>query len=97
VLVLIEARPWPWQQREADMKTQFIALIALLAASPAGASVNTSEAMRLEMTPQPVAFDSDPAVEPISTCGRPQQMLFILRDVSGAIVAMGVAEAPAAC
>lgn len=79
------------------MKTPFIALITLLAANQAGASINASEATPLDMTPQPVAFDSEPAVEPLSSCGKPQQMLFILRDVSGAIVAMGVAEMPAPC
>jgi hypothetical protein len=78
------------------MKTHFIALITLLASTPAGASINTSEATPLNITPQPVAYDNTQIVQP-DKCGKPQQMLFILRDPSGAIVAMGVAEMPATC
>ena len=79
------------------MKTQLIAIIALVASTPAGASINTSETTPLDITPQPVAYNSAPAAEPDLRCGEPRQMLFILRDPSGAVVAMGVAEVPATC
>lgn len=79
------------------MKTQLIAIITLLASTPAGASINTSIATSLDIAPQPVAYDSEPSTKPDIGCGKPQQMLFILRDPSGAIVAMGVAEVPATC
>lgn len=78
------------------MKTQFISLIALLASTPAGASINTSVITPVDITPQPVVYDRAPVLQP-DKCGKPQQMLFILRDPSGAIVAMGVAEVPATC
>lgn len=79
------------------MKTQLIALIGLLASSPAGASINISESPVLDIAPQPATYRSEQAVEPDSVCGEPRQMLFILRDPSGSIVAMGVAEMPATC
>ena len=79
------------------MKTQLIAFIALLASTPAGASINTSEATPLDIAPQPAAYQSEPAPQVDSLCGEPRQMMFILRDSSGAIVAMGVAEVPATC
>ena len=79
------------------MKTLLIALTFLLASSPAGASINTSEATPLDMTPQPAAYRTEPATPPDSACGKPHEMLFILRDPSGAIVAMGVAEVAPTC
>lgn len=79
------------------MKTQLIAIIALLASTPAGASIDTSAATSPDITPQPVAYASEPAIKRDIGCGKPQHMLFILRDPSGAIVAMGVAEVPATC
>lgn len=79
------------------MKTQLIAFIALLASTPAGAAINTAEATSLEIAPQPAAFMPEPTPQPVAKCGEPRQMMFILRDPSGAIVAMGVAELPAAC
>lgn len=79
------------------MKTQLIAFLALLASTPAGASVNTAETAPLDITPQPAAYQEELATQPVSRCGKPQQMLFILRDPSGAVVAMGVAEVPATC
>jgi hypothetical protein len=79
------------------MKTQLIALIALLGSTPAGASINTSEATPLDIAPQPASYQKDPVPRVDSRCGEPRQMMFILRDPSGAIVAMGVAEVPVTC
>lgn len=79
------------------MKTQLIALIALLSSTPAGASINTSIATPMDIAPQPAAYQAEPAIEPATDCGDPKQMIFILRDPSGAIVAMGVAQVPATC
>jgi hypothetical protein len=82
---------------EADMKTPLIAIIALLASTPAGASIDTSEATSPDIAPQPAAYQSEPAPQPESKCGEPRQMMFILRDQSGAVVAMGIAEVPTTC
>jgi len=79
------------------MKTQLIALIAFLATTPVAAAINTSEDIPLDIAPQPAAYQAKPAPMPDISCGKPQQMLFILRDPSGAIVAMGVAQVPATC
>ena len=79
------------------MKTQLIALIACLASTPVGASINTSEDAPLDLAPQPATYHAAPAAIPDTSCGKPQQMLFILRDPSGAVVAMGVAQVPASC
>ena len=79
------------------MKTQLIALIACLASTPVGASINTSVDTPLDMTPQPATYQAEPAAVPDAPCGKPQQLLFILRDPSGAVIAMGVAEVPASC
>ena len=79
------------------MKTQLIAIITLLASTPAGASIDTSAATSVDITPQPVAYQSEPRVKPDVGCEKPQHLLFILRDPNGAIVAMGVAEVPATC
>ena len=79
------------------MKTQLIAVTALLASTPAAASINTSEVTPLDIAPQPAAYQSEPAPPLNSLCGEPRQMMFILRDASGTIVAMGVAEVPATC
>lgn len=79
------------------MKTQLIAFIALLASSPAGASINTSADTALDIAPQPAAYRNQPAIQPDPKCGKPQKMMFILRDPAGAIVAMGIAEMPATC
>jgi hypothetical protein len=78
------------------MKTQSIALITLLASTPAGASIDTSEFTPVDITPQPIIHDSVPLVQR-DKCGKPHQMLFILRDSSGAVIAKGVAEVPATC
>ena len=79
------------------MKTQLIAFISLLAATPALASLNTAETTPLDIAPQPASYQREPAALPDFKCGKPQRMMFILRDPSGAIVAMGVAEVPATC
>jgi hypothetical protein len=79
------------------MKTQLIALAFLVASSPAGASINMSEGVPLAVTPQPVALDAQPVAIPEPVCGEPRQMIFILRDASGGIVAMGVAEVAPSC
>ena len=79
------------------MKTQLIAFIALLASTPADASLNTSEDTSRDIAPQPAAYQKEPAPQPVLRCGKPRQMMFILRDPSGAIVAMGIAEVPATC
>lgn len=79
------------------MKTQLIALTFFLASTPAGASINTADTPSLDVTPQPAAFVSEPVVSTDATCGTPREMLFILRDPSGAIVAMGVAEVTPPC
>jgi hypothetical protein len=79
------------------MKTQLIALIFLLASTPAGASINTAEATPLDMTPQPAAHSSEPVVPRHPKCGEAREMLFILRDPSGSIVAMGLAKVTPSC
>lgn len=79
------------------MKTHLIAFISLFAATPAVASLNTAETTPLDIAPQPASYQQEPAAMPDSKCGQPQQMMFILRDASGAVVAMGVAEVPATC
>jgi hypothetical protein len=85
------------QPHEADMKTQLIALLTLFAATPAGASIDASDVPPLSIAPQPAVYQAEPAIEPATKCGAPRQMIFILRDPSGAIVAMGVAQVPATC
>lgn len=79
------------------MKTQLIAFISLLASTPALASLGTAETTPMDIAPQPASYQHEPSALPDSECGEPQQMMFILRDPSGAIVAMGVAEVPASC
>ena len=79
------------------MKTQLIAFVTLLASSPAVASINSSEVTPMDIAPQPAAYRSQTASQLEPHCGDTRQMMFILRDPSGAIVAMGVAEVPAPC
>lgn len=79
------------------MKTQLIALAFLAASSAADASINMSDDVTLALAPQPASFDAQPGATHDSVCGEPRQMIFILRDPSGAIVAMGVTEAAASC
>jgi hypothetical protein len=79
------------------MKTSSIVLITLFAATPAGASLNTSDSTPFAVAPQPAAYRSEPHPVPDTTCAKPRKMIFILRDPSGSIVAMGVAQVPATC
>ncbi|MGV3550344.1 hypothetical protein [Rhizobium sp.] len=79
------------------MKSQFIALTLLATATPAIASINATETPPLDMTPQPAAFISEPVARLNTDCGAPREMLYILRDASGAIVGMGVAQATPPC
>lgn len=79
------------------MKTQLIAFMALFAPGIADASINTSEAMPLAIASQPATYQEEPFAAPDATCREARQMIFILRDPSGAIVAMGVARVPESC
>jgi hypothetical protein len=80
------------------MRTQLTTTFFLLIAStPAGASINATEATPLGMDLQLAAFAGEPVAQADPACGEAREMLYILRDPSGAIVAMGVAEVTPDC
>jgi hypothetical protein len=79
------------------MKTQLLALVVTLAASPAYASLGISEEVDRSIALQPAAF-TEPLAEPRAPgCGKPQNMMLILRDVDGAIVARAIVQVTPDC
>jgi hypothetical protein len=79
------------------MKTQLLALVAALASSPALATLGTSEDMDRGIAIQPAAYNERAAKPPPMKCGAPQNVLFLLRDESGAIVATAVVQVTPEC
>jgi len=79
---------------EADMKTLAIILIS---AVPAMASVpqKTTET-HMQVGPQAVAMKDEPSTDG-STCGEAQEMIIIVRDENGSVVATGKAHVAPAC
>lgn len=79
------------------MKTQLLALVAALASTPAFASLGTPDQMDQAGALQPAAY-AEPVLQPAATsCGQPQNMMLILRDETGAIVARAVVQVTPDC
>ena len=79
------------------MRTLLLALPMLVSSTNAGASLNTSETTNIGVSIQPATFASEPAEVEDAKCGEPRRVLFILRDPSGAVVAMGAANVTLPC
>jgi hypothetical protein len=78
---------------EADMKTL---AILLMSAVPAMASVPQDAVENdMQLAPQAVAMKKDPAAN--ATCGKPQEMIIVVRDENGSVVAIGKAMVAPAC
>ena len=79
------------------MKTQLLALVAALASTPALASLGTAEQTGQGTALTPAAY-AKPAAKPAAlSCGRPQNMMFILRDENGGIVAAAIVQVTPDC
>jgi hypothetical protein len=71
--------------------------ILLMSAVPAMASVpeNATETA-MQVGPQAVAMKEDPSTDG-STCGQAQEMIIVVRDENGSVVATGKALVAPAC
>lgn len=71
--------------------------ILLMSAVPAMASVpeNVAEA-EMQVGPQAVAMKDDASTDG-STCGQQQEMIIVVRDENGSVVAMGKAHVAPVC
>ncbi|CAN7667336.1 hypothetical protein [Rhizobium sp. LjRoot254] len=70
--------------------------ILLMSAVPAMASVpQDAVESDMQIVPQPVAMEKDPAAN--ATCGKAQEMIIIVRDENGSVVAIGKALVAPAC
>jgi len=79
------------------MKTQLLALVAALASTPALASLGTSEQVDQGISLQPAAFAEPAPLPDTISCGKPQNMMFILRDENGGIVAAAMVQVTPDC
>jgi hypothetical protein len=79
------------------MKTQLMALAAALASTPALASLGTSDATKQGIALEPAAFASPASMPADRNCGQPQNMMLILHDERGDIVAAAVVQVTPDC
>jgi hypothetical protein len=71
--------------------------ILLMSAVPAMASVpNNAAETDTRVGPQAVAMKDDPSTDG-STCGRAQEMIIVVRDENGSVVAIGKAYVAPVC
>jgi len=71
--------------------------VAALASTPAFASLGTSDQIEQAGAIQPATY-AEPEIQPAATsCGQPQNMMLILRDDTGAIVATAVVRVTPDC
>jgi hypothetical protein len=75
---------------EADMKAL---AILLMSAVPATASVPDAPDTEMQLVPQAVAMRQAPE----ANCGKAQEMIIVVRDENGSVVAMGKALVAPAC
>lgn len=79
------------------MKTPLLALVAVLASTPACASLGLPDQIDQASALQPATY-TEPAGRPVaSDCGTPQKMMLILHDATGAIVGTAVVLMPSDC
>ncbi|MDB5551047.1 MAG: hypothetical protein JWL86_1031 [Rhizobium sp.] len=70
--------------------------ILLMSAVPAVASVPENAVENdMQIVPQAVAMKADPAAD--ATCGKAREMIIVVRDENGSVVAIGKAHVAPVC
>lgn len=70
--------------------------ILLMSAVPAVASVSQNTVENdIQLVPQAVAMKADPSAD--ATCGEAQEMIIVVRDENGSVVAIGKARVAPVC
>lgn len=79
--------------------TLLAALISTMTMStaPAWATLGSTDDANMAMASQPAAYYQSALDEARTNCGDPEQVMIMLRDPTGAVVATTTAEIPATC